>query len=260
MKKHLPRKRFGQNFLRDPSVLQNILLAIAPKETEHVVEIGPGEGVLTDLLLPNCQRLDIIEIDRDLVAHLEKHYENKNTLKIHSGDALKFNFATLSKQPHSLRVVGNLPYNISTPILFKLFSDIDLIKDMHFMLQKEVVERLTAPVGDKHYGRLSVMAQYFCDCEYLFTIGPNAFYPPPKVDSALIRMIPIQRSLTAKSTQALSDIVKKAFLHRRKTVSNCLKGLISADELREIDINPSLRPQQLTVDNFVTISNKLNDH
>lgn len=252
----MKRKRFGQHFLQDPQTLQDIALAIAPNETDHMIEIGPGRGALTELLLPVVKQLDVIEIDRDLVTHLKQAYDNKKNLNIHEADVLSFDFNTLTKDRHSLRIVGNLPYNISTPILFKLFSSLEIIQDMHFMLQKEVVERLTAKVGSRDYGRLSVMSQYFCENIKLFSIEPSAFSPPPKVDSAFIRMIP-RRSLQplANDLKTFSNVVREAFNYRRKTLSNCLKKIISNDDLIRLGIDPKKRPQELTVEDFVKISN-----
>lgn len=254
---HRPRKRFGQNFLRDHMVLENIIHAVHPQKMEHLVEIGPGEGVLTQRLLPLTQKLDIIEIDRDLVAALTARYGNVTHLKIHSADALKFDFHTLYSG-ELLRIIGNLPYNISTPLLFHLFAQIEWIQDMHFLLQKEVVERLCAPVNGEHYGRLSVMAQYFCDCESLFHVPPTAFFPQPKVDSCVIRMIPLRNStIIAKNIDTLSYVVQQAFAYRRKTIHNSLKSLVTTALLNQLHINPGARAQELSVDDFVRISNAL---
>jgi len=253
----LPRKRFGQHFLRDPQVLSRIQQAISPLPNQHIVEIGPGEGVLTQLLFAHVKQLDIIEIDRDLIAVLQQKYADHSNLKIHNSDVLRFNFASLSSTPQSLRIVGNLPYNISSPLIFKLFSHLDLIEDMHFMLQKEFVLRMTAKVGDSNYNRLSVMTQYFCDNILLFEIKPSAFSPPPKVDSAFVRMLPKKPELSATDLSLFALVVKQAFMHRRKTLSNCLKKLIDSATLEKVGIDPKLRPQQLSVNDFVSISNYL---
>ncbi|WP_423063140.1 16S rRNA (adenine(1518)-N(6)/adenine(1519)-N(6))-dimethyltransferase RsmA [Candidiatus Paracoxiella cheracis] len=253
-----PRKRFGQHFLRDPNVLNKLLSAIAPRSTDHVVEIGPGQGVLTELLLPAVKRLDAIEIDRDLVTLLEERFSADNNLTIHQADVLKFDLNSIETDNERLRIVGNLPYNISTPLLFKLFSYGNLIQDMIFMLQKEVVDRLTATPGSHDYGRLSVMAQYFCEDSRLFTVGPEAFSPPPKVESAVVCLIPRQHTHSVNDLNLLTTIVREAFSYRRKTLRNCLKKYISAEDLQTLNIDPIKRPQELTVEDFVKISNMVN--
>ncbi|MDD5037199.1 MAG: 16S rRNA (adenine(1518)-N(6)/adenine(1519)-N(6))-dimethyltransferase RsmA, partial [Methylococcaceae bacterium] len=184
-----PRKRFGQNFLHDERVIYAIVSAIAPHSDEHLVEIGPGRGALTRLLLEECKRLDVIELDRDLVEYLHGRFSGEKKLHIHSADAMRFDFTTLS-QGEKLRVSGNLPYNISTPLLFHLFEQSLCIRDMYFMLQKEVVDRLCAEPGDKEYGRLGVMARYYCDMEPLMDVYPESFNPQPKVVSSVVRLIP----------------------------------------------------------------------
>lgn len=253
-----PRKRFGQHFLRDPNVLNKLLSVIAPKPTDHLVEIGPGQGVLTELLLPTVKRLDAIEIDRDLITVLEERFSGNNNLRIHQADALKFDLNTIETDNKRLRIVGNLPYNISTPLLFKLFSYGNLIQDMIFMLQKEVVDRLTATPGSHDYGRLSVMAQYFCENSELFTVGPGAFSPPPKVESAVVCLIPRQHTHPVNDLNLLAAIVREAFSYRRKTLRNCLKKYISVEDLQALNIDPIKRPQELTVEDFVKISNMVN--
>lgn len=252
---HHPRKRFGQHFLHDTSVLTNIVANIAPNNTEHLVEIGPGQGALTECLLPYVARLDAIEIDRDLVTRLEKQFIDNKNFFLHQHDALTFELKTLSDA--TCRVVGNLPYNISTPLLFHLFNQIDFIQDMHFLLQKEVVERLTAEVGSHHYSRLSVMAQYFCDNTDLFDVRPEAFTPPPKVQSAFVRLVPHQQPQTAKNFLQFSQVVQQAFNYRRKTLSNSLRSLIDPDKLEAIGIDPKLRPQVLSVADFIRISDAI---
>ncbi len=253
-----PRKRFGQHFLRDQMVLQKIVGAIQPKPDDQLVEIGPGEGALTRYLLPLVEHLVVIEIDRDLIKALEQLFSSQRNLTIHEADALSFNFTELTTAPHKLRIVGNLPYNISTPLLFKLLTHLDAIKDMYFLLQKEVVERLTATVGSKHYGRLGVMTQYFCENTAVFDVDPQAFTPPPKVNSSLIRMIPlITRQQKAQDLTVLSKVVKQAFNYRRKTLTNSLKPLISQNQLVTLNIDPSCRAQELSVDDYVRISNSI---
>lgn len=252
---HHPRKRFGQHFLEDQSVLQEIVDSIDPKPTDHLVEIGPGLAALTQYLIDRAQTFDAVEIDRDLMVTLQKQFQHSPHFKLHQADALSFNFTSLVKAREKLRVVGNLPYNISTPLLFHLFTQLECIEDMHFLLQKEVVERLCAEPNSSHYGRLSVMAQYFCTNIRLFEVGPDAFNPPPKVDSALIRMVPHAIKFPAKKWDDLSLIVREAFNQRRKTLANSLKRLVPAAELRDLGIDPSSRAQELSVEDFVRIGN-----
>ncbi|MCL5261617.1 MAG: 16S rRNA (adenine(1518)-N(6)/adenine(1519)-N(6))-dimethyltransferase RsmA [Gammaproteobacteria bacterium] len=250
---HRGKRCFGQHFLHEKAVLHHIIAAINPKTSEHFVEIGPGLGALTALLLPLAQSVDAIEIDRDLIPELINRCQNLGTLRVHAQDVLQFDFSALDIMP--LRVVGNLPYNISTPLLFYLISYIDLIQDMHFMLQLEVAERIVASPGSKTYGRLSVMLQYFCEAELLFTVGPGAFTPPPKVDSAIVRLIPrLQEKRQLCDVAKLSEVVRLAFGQRRKTISNSLKKIISNESLLAIGIDPKLRPEQLSVAEFVQIA------
>ncbi len=251
---HQARKRFGQHFLKNPQILLKIVAGMSLKKTDHIIEIGPGLGALTTELLTQVDHLDVVELDRDLVLFLQENF-TQHQLTIHSADALKFDFKNLSKNLHDLRIVGNLPYNISTPLLFKLFDDLNCIQDMFFMLQKEVVLRLTAKAGDDHYGRLSVMSQYFCDNDYLFTVPPSAFDPPPKVNSAIVKLTPKKNQLQANNLTMLTDVVREAFNYRRKKLSNALKKYISSAELMVLNINPDSRPETLTVDEFVKIAN-----
>ncbi|QTS83585.1 Ribosomal RNA small subunit methyltransferase A [Coxiella endosymbiont of Amblyomma nuttalli] len=250
------KKRFGQYFLNDPYVLERIAAAIYPKNTDTLVEIGPGRGALTNHLLAKCGRLVLVEIDHDLLALLETKYKQQENVILYQRNALQFDFLVLKTDDQLLRMVGNLPYNISIPLLFHLFSQITCIKDMHFMLQKEVVLRLTALVGSTNYGRLSVMAQYFCDNTLLFTVPPDAFIPIPRVESAVVRLIPRRNpALTVKNLEHFSAIIKEAFSYRRKTISNALKKIININQWKTIDINGQLRPQELTVEDFIKISN-----
>ncbi len=252
--KHQSRKRFGQHFLTDTTVLHNMMQCLNLQASDRVVEIGPGQGALTTFLLSALNHLDAIELDRDLVLFLQNHFD-QSKLTIHAADALDFSYATLSKQPSDLRIVGNLPYNISTPLLFTLFSEINCIRDMHFMLQKEVVLRLTAKVGTTDYNRLSVMSQYFCENTYLLTVPPDAFDPPPKVESAIVRLVPRkQEIISPEEFKFFSDVVKEAFNYRRKKLSNALKRFIDAKTLASIDINPDARPQDISVSEFIRIS------
>lgn len=259
---HKPRKRFGQNFLHDQGVLQRIVDAIYPREGEHLVEIGPGQGALTTRLLPQVGKMDAIELDRDLLGPLQATCAPLGELTLHAADALKFDFCQLQSSPEEkLRVVGNLPYNISSPLLFHLLEQRHCIRDMHFMLQKEVVQRITAQPGSSHYGRLGIMLQYYCETEMLFTVAPGAFFPPPKVDSAVFRLIPYQTlPYPADDEELLSRVVAKAFGQRRKTLRNNLKGMMDADTLNQLGIDPGLRPEQISLPQFVQITNWLAQH
>ncbi|QHG92392.1 16S rRNA (adenine(1518)-N(6)/adenine(1519)-N(6))-dimethyltransferase RsmA [Coxiella endosymbiont of Amblyomma sculptum] len=249
-----PRKRFGQHFLKDCTVLQKIIKDVHPKKTDVIVEIGPGQGALTGFLINRCIKLILIEIDRDLVALLQKQYSSQN-LVIYQSDVLKFSFSSLEHMHAPLRIVGNLPYNISIPLLFRLFAHIECIKDMHFMLQKEVALRLIASVGNTNYGRLSVMTQFFCDGTLLFSVPPSAFFPPPKIESAFIRLIPRKMNTTIlKNLNFFNVLVKEAFTYRRKTISNALKKIVSIKKWDAIDVNPQARPQELGREDFMKIS------
>lgn len=254
MTSHQPRKRFGQHFLKDTMVLHKLMREMQPLMQDTIIEIGPGQGALTDVLLQNVSHLDAVELDRDLVIYLQEKY-TATQLTLHAADALFFDYATLSKAPKDLRIVGNLPYNISTPLLFHLFTFLPSIRDMHFMLQKEVVLRLTAKPGDPNYGRLSVMSQYFCDNDYLFSVPPGAFDPPPKVDSAIVRLIPkTEFPLTTPQFDFFSAIVKEAFNYRRKKIGNSVKKLISNEQLMACDINPNARPEEISGKAFVQLA------
>jgi len=256
---HRPRKRFGQNFLHDQGVIQRIIHAIHPQQGERIVEIGPGQGALTTQLLPFIGSMDAVELDRDLLEPLQEKCAPLGQLNLHAADALKFDYCQLCESAEQkLRIVGNLPYNISSPLLFHLMEQRHCIKDMHFMLQKEMVQRITAQPGNKHYGRLGIMLQYFCEAEMLFTVAPGAFFPPPKVDSAVFRLIPYQTlPLQAKDEALLSRVVSISFSQRRKTIRNNLKGLIDEQVLRELEIDPGLRPEQLELAQFVQLANWL---
>ncbi len=254
--KHIARKRFGQNFLHDNTVLADIIAAIAPKPGETMVEIGPGLAAMTDLLLKSLDHMHVVELDRDLVARLEKRFP-RDKLTIHSGDALKFDFGAIPvPEGQKLRVVGNLPYNISSPLLFHLADFAPLVLDQHFMLQKEVVERMVAEPGTKAYGRLSVMLQWRYRMALMFIVPPEAFDPPPKVDSAIVRMIPIADPL-ACDAETLSAVVQKAFSQRRKVIRNCVAGMFTEDQLREAGIDPGTRPETVPVEAYVALANLL---
>ncbi len=250
---HRPRKRFGQNFLTDSSVIQSIIHAINPQPTEKVVEIGPGLGALTHPLLKQLNALTVIEIDHDLVGHLkELKLPSTQTLNIVEADALTIDYAALG---NPIRLVGNLPYNISTPLMMHLLNFKHAIIDMHFMLQKEVVERIAAVPGGKSYGRLSIIIQYHCDVECLFIVPPESFFPAPKVDSAIIRLTPHRRAPYAKvCTKTLQDVVAVAFGMRRKTLANNLKPLLNAQEISALDIDPVKRPEQITIHEYIRIA------
>jgi 16S rRNA (adenine1518-N6/adenine1519-N6)-dimethyltransferase len=258
---HKARKRFGQNFLEDDNVIQNIISAISPQEGQKMVEIGPGLGALTRYLLPAVKRLDVIELDRDLAARLPKTLAGLGELHLHQADALNFDFAQLVEDEQKLRVVGNLPYNISTPLIFHLLSHSHIISDMAFMLQKEVVDRLGAEPDTADYGRLSVMVQYRCQVDWLLGVPPEAFNPAPKVQSAVVKLTPWQKSPYNCDNEALLQrVVSTAFNQRRKTLRNCLKGLAEELDFEAVGISPSLRAEVLSVQQFVQLTNQLNSH
>lgn len=252
--KHVAKKRFGQNFLTDQGIINSLVTAIAPQADDLMVEIGPGLGALTQPLLKKLKHLHVVELDRDIVSWMQNHYAS-NSITIHNVDALKFDFASLGTK---LRVVGNLPYNISTPILFHLLDNVPHIIDMHFMLQKEVVERMVAAPSTPAYGRLSVMLQYHLQMEYLFTVPPEAFEPAPKVESAFVRAIPHRKlPYPAKDPQLLAKVVTSAFGQRRKTLRNTLKGLLGDAGFSYLGIDPQLRAENLSLAEFVAIANHL---
>lgn len=252
--RHIPRKRFGQNFLVDPQTVTNIISAIHPCKGDHLVEIGPGLGALTRPLLHSLNHLHVVEIDRDIVERLHREFSGRN-LTIHQGDALEFDFAALGP---NLRVVGNLPYNISTPILFHLSQFVDSIKDMHFMLQKEVVARMVAAPSTSDYGRLSVMLQCRFEMEQLFIVPPECFRPAPKVESAVVRMVPLGQPLTEAIKEALfANIVSAAFSQRRKTLRNTLHNYLKPEDYLTLGIDPGLRAENLSVGQFIAIADYL---
>jgi 16S rRNA (adenine1518-N6/adenine1519-N6)-dimethyltransferase len=252
--KHIARKRFGQNFLTDDHVLNGIIESIGPKPGDTMVEIGPGLAAMTKLLLRELPHMHVVELDRDLVARLEKQFPREK-LTIHSGDALKFDFGSIPvPDGRKLRVVGNLPYNISSPLLFHLADYAEQIEDQHFMLQKEVVERMVAEPGSKVYGRLSVMLQWRYDMALLFVVPPEAFDPPPKVDSAIVRMVPTRRKLACDGAR-LEEVVTKAFSQRRKVIRNTLAGMFTEAQLVEAGIDPQLRPETISLAQYVALAN-----
>ena len=258
---HRARKRFGQNFLHDPIVIDRIVRSINPKADDAMVEIGPGLGAITQPVLELVDQLNVIEIDRDVRAILEQKFvvERANDqLVIHGADALKFDMTSISTTENSLRVIGNLPYNISTPLIFKLMEQRHLIKDMHFMLQREVVDRMAAESGSKQYGRLGVMLAPYCEVTALFDVGPGAFNPPPKVWSSIVRLEPWRTApFEIQDHQLYADVVMAAFGQRRKTLRNSLKPLIDSDSLENLGINPTTRPESLEPAEFAAIANQL---
>lgn len=252
--RHTPRKRFGQNFLHDPGVIARILSAFDAHPDDPVIEIGPGQGALTGPLLEQLNLLQVIEVDRDLGAWLEHRYPPERC-KVHIQDALKFDFSKLANAPHSLRVIGNLPYNISTPLIFHLLEHQAWIRDLHFMLQKEVVARMCAQPGSRDYGRLSVMLQLHCRCEPLFQVGPGAFKPPPRVESEVVRLVPHTRArVTGPELKALDSILRQMFSRRRKTVRNSLRGIVDAAQIQHCGIDATQRPEQLDVEQFIQLA------
>jgi len=271
---HQPRKRFGQNFLHDPGVIAKIVAAVTPDRNDLLVEIGPGRGAITKELLKAAGAMPAVELDRDLIEPIRKMCAPLGELSIHSADALKFDFRTLAADVRGrtsvaggdvqggtgatsgkLRIVGNLPYNISTPLLFRLLEQKDVIRDMHFMLQKEVVDRMAASPGSKSYGRLSVMLQVWCEVTHLFDIGPGAFKPPPKVDSAFVRLRPYREPPhPVDDPDQLSRVVTAAFAHRRKTLRNNLKELLSVQQIEACGIDPGVRAETLSVADFVRLA------
>ncbi len=255
---HIPRKRFGQNFLNSPGVIRNIVEAINPQRGELMVEIGPGQAAITAPLLEALGHLHVVEIDRDLIADLKQRFTT-GQLTIHEGDALKFDFSQLGTgTSRELRIVGNLPYNISTPLLFHLASFAAQVRDMHFMLQKEVVDRMVAEPGGSEFGRLSVMLQYRFHMERLFIVPPGAFTPAPKVDSAIVRLIPKPAAtLDARDEAAFARLVSMAFSQRRKMLRNTLRDLFDEAALEGLGIRPTARPEELSVADYVSLANAL---
>lgn len=255
---HTARKRFGQNFLHDDYIIDSIVAAIAPKEDDNIVEIGPGLGALTEPVARKVNKLNVVELDRDLAARLEQHPILRDKLNITQADAMRFDFAQLAQQDKPLRVFGNLPYNISTPLMFHLFEYADVISDMHFMLQKEVVNRLCAGPNNKAYGRLSVMAQYYCNVIPVLEVPPAAFKPAPKVDSAVVRLEPYNTPpFVAKSVKVLNQVCSMAFNQRRKTIRNGWRDILTAEEITNLGVDISKRAENITVEEYVTVANYL---
>jgi len=252
---HRSRKRFGQHFLTDPGVINAILHAVHATSDDVIVEIGPGQGAITEALAATAGHLHAVELDRDLVARLRRRYESVPTVTIHSADALAFDFSSLGDR---LRIVGNLPYNISTPLLFHLLNFRDRILDMHFMLQKEVVDRMAAGPGSKTYGRLGIMLGCHLNIESLFDVDRSAFDPPPEVTSAVVRLDPLPPgTFDIRDEALLKTIVTSAFMKRRKTIRNSLKDHVDVAGLEAVGIDPGLRPEQISISKYVELSNHL---
>jgi 16S rRNA (adenine1518-N6/adenine1519-N6)-dimethyltransferase len=254
VKGHVARKRFGQNFLVDDGIISAIVSAINPQRGDTMVEIGPGLGAISEPLLARLDHLHVVEIDRDLIARLQQQHSRKR-MTIHEADALAFDFAGIGSD---LRLVGNLPYNISTPLLFHLAEYAGSVRDMHFMLQREVVERMVAVPGDSEFSRISVMLQYRFHIEWLIDVPPESFDPPPKVQSAVVRLIPREVSeLDAKDPGKLAMVVQAAFSQRRKMLRNTLKGILDDAGYGELGIAPTRRAEDIGVADYVRIANRL---
>lgn len=252
---HRTRKRFGQHFLIDPAVINQIINAIAPRDGDTLVEIGPGQGAITIPLSRFSTTLHLIEFDRDLVPMLRDRFANSDHVVVHEADALQFDYSTLGQR---LRIVGNLPYNISTPLIFKLIDFRQHIFDLHFMMQKEVVDRMAAEPGSKKYGRLTVMLGSFMEVVPLFDVPGSAFQPPPKVTSAFVRMRPKpDDALLVDDPKTLSALVAQAFSQRRKTLRNALKGHVTENEMEAVSIDPGSRAEQVPVDTWARLANLL---
>lgn len=255
---HTPRKRFGQHFLHDKGVIDRIISAIAPKPNQHLVEIGPGQGAITLPILKVVKQLEVVEVDRDLIPDLRARCERSGDLIVHLADVLDFDFNLLKTDDRQLRVFGNLPYNISTPLIFHLLTFAPIISDMIFMVQKEVAERLAGKAGSDHYGRLSVMVQYHCQVDRLFDVSPNAFYPPPQVQSSIVRLVPYKTfPYPANDYTKFENVVRLAFNQRRKTLRNSLKTIIDNGAWASLSVKSDLRPEELSVQDFVAISNTI---
>lgn len=252
---HRSRKRFGQHFLTDPGIVDAILRSVHATKDDVVVEIGPGQGAITASLAAHAGQLHAVELDRNLVARLRRQYDGQPNVTIHEADALAFDYSTLGDR---LRIVGNLPYNISTPLLFHLLNYRERIVDMHFMLQKEVVDRMAAGPGSKAYGRLGIMLGCHLKIELLFDVDRTAFQPPPAVMSSVVRLDPLPPGTFDIQDEAmLSRLVTSAFMKRRKTMRNALKDHVDVADLEAVGIDPGLRPEQISIAKYVELSNHL---
>ena len=256
MRGHRPRKRFGQNFLRDARVIGDIVSLIHPGPGQDIVEIGPGQAALTRPLLESGARLTVVELDRDLIPGLEALATPGDGYRVLQQDALRLRLDDLDADGRRYRVVGNLPYNISTPLIFHLLGQAGSIVDMHFMLQREVVERMAADPGGRDYGRLSIMVQHRCQVETLLEVGPEAFDPAPRVSSAIVRLTPLAAP-TEVDPRAFETLVRQAFSQRRKTLRNTLRGLLDEAAIRDCGIDPGLRPERLCVADFEHLARRL---
>lgn len=257
---HIPRKRFGQHFLRDQAIIQRIVAALAPRPRDHLIEIGPGQGAITLPVLKLTKYLEAVELDRDLIPQIQERCSHVGEVQIYSADVLDFDFASIKKDDRLLRIFGNLPYNISTPLIFHLINFSSIISDMLFMVQKEVAERMAAETDTEHFGRLSVMVQYHWQVELLFNVPAGAFHPPPQVESSIVRLTPYRElPAQAKSYSVFENIVKHAFGQRRKTLRNSLKNIVSDEIWENIPIRSDLRAENLSVQDFVMISNSLSE-
>jgi 16S rRNA (adenine1518-N6/adenine1519-N6)-dimethyltransferase len=255
--KHRPRKRFGQHFLIDPGVINAIVDSVSPDENDVIVEIGPGPGAITVPIAKYCGHLHAIELDRDLAARLRTQFAGSERVSIHEADALTFDYSTLGPK---LRIIGNLPYNISTPLLFHLLEQRHLISDMHFMLQKEVVDRMAAEPGSKAFGRLTIMLGCYLDIDGLFDVDRSSFDPPPAVTSAVVRLCPKPAGdIHIKDGRFLSSLVAAAFSKRRKTLRNALKSYATEDELAGLGIDAGLRPENIAISDWVALANHLGE-
>lgn len=252
---HRARKRFGQNFLVNDNVISGIIRAVQAQEQDNLIEIGPGLGVLTERFAQTKAKLTAIELDRDLADRISERFASNSNFRLLCQDALKVDFSTVYDIDSRLRIIGNLPYNISTPLIFHLLKYAEQIDDMHFMLQKEVVDRMAAAPSTKDFGRLSVMVQYRCTVESIIDVPPQSFDPPPKVDSAVVRLIPKKPELKANSIPWFERIVRNAFNQRRKTLRNTLRNELTPEQIEQLGINPSLRPENLSVTEYVKLAN-----
>jgi 16S rRNA (adenine1518-N6/adenine1519-N6)-dimethyltransferase len=251
---HTAKKRFGQNFLHDTNVIERILRAVHPQPQERIVEIGPGLGALTVPLLARVDSLDVVELDRDVIPHLLDACAHSDRLRITQADALTVDYRRFAPEGGQIRLIGNLPYNISTPLLFHLLQQSDCIRDMHFMLQKEVVDRMCAQPGEDAYGRLSVALAARARVDYLFTVGPGAFRPPPQVHSAIVRLVPQAPDFEIQDPARFDQVVTAAFSQRRKTLANALKPLMDAERIRSAGIDPGLRAERLHARDFARLA------
>jgi len=250
-----PRRRFAQHFLHDRAVMRRIVDAIAPRSDDLIVEVGPGRGALTFPMLASGCELHAIEIDRDLAARLRSQTPHHPNLTVHEADALDFDLDRIAPPPRRFRVTGNLPYNISTPLLFRLLASLPRITDMHLMLQKEVVERMASVPGTREYGRLSVMVQLDCEVERVIRVGPGAFHPAPRVESAVVRLRPRPHTaLDHASRRRLETIVRSCFSRRRKTLRNALRGICDERLIAASGLDPRVRPEMLSVGDFINLA------